>query len=44
MKQPKIAIIGGSGLYEMEGLKVLEERSVDTPFGDATVGVARLTR
>ncbi len=34
MKQPKIAIIGGSGLYEMEGLKVLEERSIDTPFGD----------
>lgn len=34
MKSPKIAIIGGSGLYEMEGLKVLEERSVETPFGD----------
>ncbi|MCE9624599.1 MAG: S-methyl-5'-thioadenosine phosphorylase [Deltaproteobacteria bacterium] len=34
MKAPKIAIIGGSGLYEMEGLKVLEERSVETPFGD----------
>jgi len=34
MKQPKIAIIGGSGLYEMEGLKILEERSVETPFGD----------
>lgn len=34
MKNPKIAIIGGSGLYEMEGLKVLEERSVETPFGD----------
>ncbi len=34
MKPVKIAIIGGSGLYEMEGLKVLEERSVGTPFGD----------
>ena len=34
MKDPKIAIIGGSGLYEMEGLKVLEERTVETPFGE----------
>lgn len=33
MVQGKIAIIGGSGLYEMEGLKVLEEREVVTPFG-----------
>ncbi|HEX7708446.1 MAG TPA: S-methyl-5'-thioadenosine phosphorylase [Thermoanaerobaculia bacterium] len=29
----QIGIIGGSGLYEMEGLEVLYERSVDTPFG-----------
>lgn len=29
----KIACIGGSGLYQMEGLKVLDERWVDTPFG-----------
>lgn len=34
MSQPKIAIIGGSGLYEMEGLKILEKRSVETPFGE----------
>jgi len=34
MIKPKIAIIGGSGLYEMEGLKILEERAVDTPFGE----------
>ncbi len=33
MNPPKIAIIGGSGLYEMEGMKILEERDVDTPFG-----------
>ncbi len=33
MIQPKVAIIGGSGLYAMEGLQVFEERSVDTPFG-----------
>jgi 5'-methylthioadenosine phosphorylase len=29
-----IGIIGGSGLYQMEGLTVIEERKVDTPFGD----------
>jgi 5'-methylthioadenosine phosphorylase len=50
----QIGIIGGSGLYEMEGLEVLYERSVDTPFGapsDAYVvgrvdgiGVAFLSR
>jgi 5'-methylthioadenosine phosphorylase len=28
-----IGIIGGSGLYEMEGLKVLEEKRLETPFG-----------
>ena len=29
-----IGIIGGSGLYEMEGLTVLDERKVETPFGE----------
>jgi 5'-methylthioadenosine phosphorylase len=29
-----IGIIGGSGLYEMEGLQVVEERRVKTPFGE----------
>jgi len=29
-----IGIIGGSGLYEMEGFDVTEERKVETPFGD----------
>jgi 5'-methylthioadenosine phosphorylase len=33
MNKPKIAIIGGSGLYEMEGMKVFEEVEVETPFG-----------
>ncbi|MEC9398467.1 MAG: MTAP family purine nucleoside phosphorylase, partial [Myxococcota bacterium] len=28
-----IGIIGGSGLYEIEGIKILEEREVETPFG-----------
>ena len=30
----KIGIIGGSGLYEMEGLTRLEEHRLTTPFGD----------
>lgn len=34
MLKPKIAIIGGSGLYEMEGLQKTEEVSVETPFGE----------
>jgi len=30
----KIGIIGGSGLYEMDGLTDVREASVSTPFGD----------
>ena len=33
MNDVQIGIIGGSGLYAMEGMKVLYERTVDTPFG-----------
>jgi 5'-methylthioadenosine phosphorylase len=50
----QIGIIGGSGLYAMEGLEVLYERSVETPFGAPSdpyviaeadgVGVAFLAR
>ena len=29
----RIGIIGGSGLYDMEGLTGIEEVAVDTPFG-----------
>jgi 5'-methylthioadenosine phosphorylase len=29
-----IGIIGGSGLYQMEGLTVIDERKLETPFGD----------
>jgi 5'-methylthioadenosine phosphorylase len=31
--EARIGVIGGSGLYAMDGLKVLEERKIDTPFG-----------
>ena len=34
MSEVQIGIIGGSGLYEMAGLNVLFERSVETPFGE----------
>ena len=30
---PSIAIIGGSGLYAMDGIKILDTLEIDTPFG-----------
>lgn len=33
MKQTVIGVIGGSGLYEIEGLTDVREVSLDTPFG-----------
>ncbi len=33
MERISVGIIGGSGLYQMEGLTDIEEVSVDTPFG-----------
>ena len=33
MPQAKIAVIGGSGLYEIEGLAGIEEVDINTPFG-----------
>jgi len=34
MMSPRIGVIGGSGLYQMEGLADVEEVRVKTPFGD----------
>ena len=34
MTNPKLGIIGGSGLYEIEGLKDLKWKKVKTPWGD----------
>lgn len=31
---PKIGVIGGSGLYEIEGVEVKESRKILTPYGD----------
>ncbi|MEN3370273.1 MAG: 5-methylthioadenosine phosphorylase [Verrucomicrobiota bacterium] len=33
---PAIGIIGGSGLYQMEGVENPTERRVETPFGDSS--------
>ena len=30
----RIGVIGGTGLYQMEGLEVKEERRLETPFGE----------
>jgi 5'-methylthioadenosine phosphorylase len=38
---PAIGVIGGSGLYHMEGLEDMTEQQIDTPFGppsDALIG------
>ncbi|MBN2056678.1 S-methyl-5'-thioadenosine phosphorylase [bacterium] len=34
-----IAIIGGSGLYQIPDLKILEERTIATPYGDPSDAV-----
>ncbi len=34
MTQRVLGVLGGSGLYEMEGLTDVHERTVPTPFGD----------
>jgi 5'-methylthioadenosine phosphorylase len=34
MREPRIGIIGGSGLYELEGLTDVRWQRVRTPFGD----------
>ncbi|MCX6072627.1 MAG: S-methyl-5'-thioadenosine phosphorylase, partial [Chloroflexi bacterium] len=32
-RKPILGVIGGSGLYELEGLQSVERRTVETPFG-----------
>ncbi len=34
MNEAQIGVIGGSGLYEMEGLRVIDELKIETPFGE----------
>src|SRR5215813_14778259 len=33
MAQAKIGVIGGSGLYQMDGMTDVSEERIDTPFG-----------
>jgi 5'-methylthioadenosine phosphorylase len=44
MPKAKIAVIGGSGLYKIEGLTNIEEVNIDTPFGKPsdTITIGRL--
>jgi 5'-methylthioadenosine phosphorylase len=32
-RKPVLGVIGGSGLYELEGLRSVEQRTLETPFG-----------
>lgn len=32
-QRPSIGIIGGSGIYQIEGIEIVEEHLVETPFG-----------
>ena len=34
MNSPSLAIIGGSGLYEIDSLEVITRHRIETPFGD----------
>lgn len=40
---PTLAIIGGSGLYALEGLEQVQEVALSTPFGDPSDAVVRGT-
>ena len=40
IKEAEIAVIGGSGLYEMEGLTGVEFIEMDTPFGKPSDAIA----
>ncbi|MDM8001009.1 MAG: S-methyl-5'-thioadenosine phosphorylase [Dehalococcoidia bacterium] len=44
MVEARIGVIGGSGLYQIEGLSDLRETSVETPFGDPSdvIAIGRL--
>ena len=44
MPQAKIGVIGGSGLYKIEGMSDIEEVNIDTPFGKPsdTITIGRL--
>ncbi len=38
----KVGVIGGSGVYDLEAVKVLSEHKVDTPFGETSSAILEL--
>jgi len=34
-----IGVIGGSGLYDMEGVEIVDERAIETPFGEPSAPI-----
>lgn len=42
MKSVDIGIIGGSGVYSMQGVEVVGEEAVETPFGPPSAEIAHL--
>ena len=41
MSETRVAVIGGTGLYELDGLSNLEKLSVTTPFGEPSSKITR---
>jgi 5'-methylthioadenosine phosphorylase len=41
MNDRTLAVLGGSGMYELEGLAGVEELTVDTPFGPTSDAIVR---
>ncbi|GAI11667.1 unnamed protein product, partial [marine sediment metagenome] len=39
MSTAKIGVIGGSGLYKMEGMTQIEEVKINTPFGEPSEAI-----
>ena len=46
MPQAKVAVIGGTGLYDIEGLKDIQQVDIETPFGKPsdTITIGKLER
>jgi 5'-methylthioadenosine phosphorylase len=40
MQRARIGVIGGTGLYQIEGMKEIEELTLDTPFGSPSDSIS----
>lgn len=36
-----LAVIGGTGIYSIDGLTIIEEHNIETPFGDPSAAIVR---